>query len=106
MIKREIEKRIISLIKKYAVVALVGPRQSGKSTLARHILKGKPYFSLEDLDEREFALKDPRGFLVRLQKKGGIIDEVQKCPSILSYLQTGIDSKSYGGPIIITGSTQ
>ncbi|MFA6183739.1 MAG: ATP-binding protein [Parcubacteria group bacterium] len=104
-IKRQAEDTILKLLKKYPAVALVGPRQSGKSTIAKNILKNYPYYSLEDLDEREFATSDPRGFLERF-KNGGIIDEIQKVPELISYLQSFLDNKKNKSPIILTGSAQ
>ena len=104
-IKRQAEKTVVELLKKYPAVALVGPRQSGKSTMARNILKNYPYYSLEDLDEREFATSDPRSYLERF-KNGGIIDEIQKVPQLISYLQSFLDNKQNKKPIILTGSAQ
>ena len=84
---------------------MTGPRQSGKSTLAKYLLPGAAYASLEDLDEREFARSDPRGFLKRLAN-GGIIDEIQKLPELISYLQSFLDNKKNKAPVILTGSAQ
>ena len=72
------------------MVALTGPRQSGKTTLARSAFPEKDYVSLEDPDNLEFALSDPRGFLSRLPD-GGILDEVQNAPSLFSFIQTRTD---------------
>ena len=63
MIKREIANRIKYLIKKFPVVSITGPRQSGKTTLSKNIFPDYNYVSLEDIDVREFAKNDPRGFL-------------------------------------------
>jgi len=104
-IKRDVEVIISKLLKQYPAVVLVGPRQSGKSTIAKNILPKLPYFSLEDLDVREFAQSDPRSFLERF-KNGGIIDEVQKLPELISYLQSFLDDKKSNNPIILTGSAQ
>jgi uncharacterized protein len=89
----------------YPVVALTGPRQSGKTTLVRHLFSDKPYVSLEDLDERAFATEDPRGFLSRFPF-GAVLDEVQRVPSIFSYLQTRVDKTGVAGQFILTGSQQ
>lgn len=102
-LKRDIEKKIIISAKKYPVIAIIGPRQSGKTTLAKNLFKNYQYISLEDLDNREFAEKDPRGFLETYSKKT-IIDEVQKVPKLFSYLQTKVDSVNASGQYILTGS--
>jgi len=86
-------------------VAVTGPRQSGKTTLARVTFPKKPYVSLEDLDERELADRDPRAFLGRFPD-GAILDEVQRCPSLLSYLQTRVDQDARPGLFVLTGSQQ
>ena len=91
------------LARGYPVVAVTGPRQSGKTTLARHVFPDKTYVSLEDLDERGFAEEDPRGFLERFPD-GAILDEVQRVPSLFSYLQTLVDQDGRTGLFILTGS--
>lgn len=93
------------LHREYPVVAVTGPRQSGKTTLVRTVFRDKPYVSLEDLDEREFAREDPRGFLARYPD-GAILDEVQHCSGLFSYLQTRVDHDSRQGLFILTGSQQ
>lgn len=105
MIKRHITDHIISSAKKYPVVTIIGPRQSGKSTLARAAFPRHAYVSLEEPDRREFALKDPRGFFKRF---GGplIIDEVQRAPELLSYIQGLVDEPGSDKSFILTGSHQ
>jgi uncharacterized protein len=105
MIPREAQKTILHLAQGYPVVAVTGPRQSGKTTLARATFPKKPYVSLEDLDERELADRDPRAFLGRFPD-GAILDEVQRCPSLLSYLQTRVDQDGRRGLFVLTGSQQ
>lgn len=103
MIKRDIEKKIKQLAKQFPALALIGPRQSGKTTLVKSLFPRKKYVSLEDLDVRERALKDPRGFLSNYPQ-GAIFDEIQRVPTLFSYLQTEIDQNQKAGRFILTGS--
>lgn len=90
----------------YPVVFLTGPRQSGKTTLAKATFPEFRYVSLEDLQSREEAQEDPRGFLARLRRDPGVIlDEVQRVPDLFSYLQVAADEGAHG-PFILTGSQQ
>lgn len=102
-IPRLLAKKIRELSSKFPIVALTGPRQSGKSTLLRHMFPDYKYVSLEDLDNREFAVTDPRGFLATYPSHT-IIDEAQKVPSLFSYLQTHTDLAGETGMYIIAGS--
>ena len=105
MIKRQAEAILLDLGKGYPVVAITGPRQAGKTTLAQSAFPNKRYVSLEDLDEREFANQDPRGFLARFPD-GAILDEAQRCPHLFSYLQTRVDAEKRMGLFVLTGSQQ
>lgn len=105
MILRVAAKTLARLAKRYPVVAITGPRQSGKTTLARAAFAGKPYVSLEDPDQREFATNDPRGFLGNYPE-GAVLDEVQRCPELFSYLQRVVDERRRAGLFILTGSQQ
>lgn len=105
MIKRDANRTLAALAALYPVVAMTGPRQSGKSTLARAAFPAKPYLSLEDLDVRDFADNDPRGFLAQFSD-GAVLDEVQRCPALLSYLQGMVDANPRPGRFILTGSQQ
>ena len=87
----------------YPVVTLTGPRQSGKTTLARKVFPEHHYCSLEDLETRRFAQDDPRGFL-RQHKGPVILDEAQRCPDLVSYIQTDVDRDDTAGRFILTGS--
>ncbi len=87
------------------MVTILGPRQGGKTTLARMTFPDKPYFSLEDPDVRIAAEADPRGFLGQMED-GGILDEVQRLPALLSYLQGMVDKNKKRGRFILTGSHQ
>lgn len=89
----------------FPVIAATGPRQSGKTTLVRHVFAGKPYVSLEDPTERAFAQEDPRGFLARF-KGGAIFDEAQRWPELFSYLQGLVDQDRRPGRFVLTGSQQ
>lgn len=105
IVSRIAEKTLIKLAKDYPALAITGPRQSGKTTLAQKLFSHKPYISLEDLDTREFAQQDPRGFLNQYPD-GAILDEVQRCPDLFSYLQTKLDADKKMGQFILTGSQQ
>jgi len=105
MIPREAESQVRALLRGFPVVTITGPRQSGKTTLARTVLNDRPYLSLEEPDRRRMALDDPRGFLAQLPD-GGILDEVQRAPELLSYLQTQVDQNGGMGRFLLTGSQQ
>ncbi len=104
-INRDAHSTLAELLAGFPVVAITGPRQSGKTTMARHVLPNKPYVSLEDPDQREFATSDPKGFLNTFSD-GAIIDEAQNCPKIFSYLQSIVDNNNKCGQFILTGSQQ
>ena len=89
----------------YPVVTLIGPRQSGKTTLAKQLFGKKTYANLEEPDIRQQALADPRGFLSQFPD-GAIIDEIQHAPELLSYIQAIVDEKKHNGLFVITGSQQ
>ena len=93
------------LARGFPVIAITGPRQSGKSTLAREVFSHHPYVTLEDPDTRRIALADPRRFLARFPN-GAVLDEVQRAPELLSYLQGRVDAAQRMGEFVITGSQQ
>ncbi len=103
MIKREIQNKLLSLANKYPVVSIIGPRQSGKTTLVKYSFPEKSYISLEEPDNREFAQTDPWGFL-STYPEGAILDEIQRAPELFSYIQTVVDNKNQPGQFIVTGS--
>jgi hypothetical protein len=105
MITRDIAEELVRSASEYPVVTILGPRQSGKTTLAGMTFPNKPYFSLEDTDVRIAAEADPRGFLGRM-KEGGILDDVQRLPVLLSYIQGIVDKGGGRGRFILTGSHQ
>lgn len=105
MIIRDISEELMRSAAEYPVVTILGPRQSGKTTLAQMTFPDKPYFSMEDPDIRMAAQADPRGFLSRLEG-GGILDEIQRLPELLSYLQGIVDKNKKRGRFILTGSHQ
>jgi predicted AAA+ superfamily ATPase len=103
MIKRKIEKILRELAKQYPVVTITGPRQSGKTTLCRYVFKNAHYVNLEAPDARKFAVEDPRGFL-KQYGKNVVLDEIQRVPQLLSYIQTIVDENNKPGQFILTGS--
>ncbi|MEB3220980.1 MAG: ATP-binding protein [Candidatus Sericytochromatia bacterium] len=105
MIQREAHATLQRLARGFPVLAVTGPRQSGKTTLARATFPDKPYVSLETPDEREFAQADPRAFLDRFPG-GAILDEVQRVPTLLSWLQGVVDRDGQVGAWVLTGSQQ
>jgi len=100
---RDIEKEALELAAHYPVLTITGPRQSGKTTLARHLFKNLPYFSFENPDLRRLVINDPRKFLSQLPH-GAILDEIQNVPDILSYLQEIADERKNNALYVITGS--
>jgi len=105
LVKREMETEFRILASEFPVVSILGPRQSGKTTFTKMVAADKPYCSLENLDIREFADSDPRGFL-RKYKTGAVFDEIQRTPHLLSYLQEIIDDGAFPGSYVLTGSHQ
>lgn len=105
MYKRDAEEKLLELARALPVVTITGPRQAGKTTLVKQVFSKKPYVNLEDIDQREFALKDPKKFLNQLPD-GAIIDEIQHAPDLFSYIQVIVDEKDLVGMFILTGSEQ
>jgi len=103
MITRIAKEKLINLANTFKCVAVTGARQSGKTTLVKEVFSSKPYVSLENIDTRQFALEDPRGFLSSYPN-GAILDEVQRCPELFSYLQEILDNSTEKGLYILTGS--
>jgi len=105
MIPRTAQETLLRLAKGFPVVAITGPRQSGKTTLARATFPQKPYLSLEDPDVRAAAESDPRGLMAAFPD-GAILDEAQRAPQLFSYLQTKVDEQIIPGMFVLTGSQQ
>lgn len=105
VIKRDITEEFLTSLSEYPVVTIIGPRQSGKTTLTTSVLPDYEYCSLEDPDLREFASSDPRSFFKKYNRKV-IIDEVQRVPDLLSYIQTLVDKDDEAGRFVLTGSHQ
>lgn len=103
MIERALKAKLVELTAKYPIVTLTGPRQSGKSTLLKTSFPEYKYVSLEDPDMRLFATEDSRVFLATYPDKA-IIDEVQKVPSLFSYIQTHTDKENKEGMYLLAGS--
>lgn len=103
MINRDIAGKIKQLSEKFPIVTVTGPRQSGKSTLLKHIFSDWRYVSLENPDMRSFASEDPNGFIKTFDNHV-IIDEAERVPSLFSYLQTHIDDINETGMYMLAGS--
>ncbi len=103
MIERDITTCLVGLFRQYPFVTVTGPRQSGKTTLCRAAFPHLNYVNLEAPDHREFAESDPRRFLSQLNG-GGIIDEIQHVPELLSYLQVLADERGHNSQFVLTGS--
>jgi uncharacterized protein len=105
MIKREIQSELTSLSREYPVVTITGPRQAGKTTLAQSTFPGYSYINLEHPEIRNIAIADPNA-LFNIYKTPVIIDEIQRVPQLLSYIQVAVDAKPEKGNFILTGSHQ
>ncbi len=105
MLLRRAAATLESLAQGFPILAITGPRQSGKTTLAREAFPDRPYVNLEDPDIREWALSDPRRFLGQ-HEHGAVLDEVQRAPALMSYLLGMADSSPRMGRFVLTGSQQ
>lgn len=104
-IKRKISERVLLLSGQFPVLGILGPRQSGKTTLSKVLFPKHKYVNLEELDTRKFAQEDPRRFLQSLVGfPGAILDEIQRVPDLLSYIQAHVDEWRTPGFFILTGS--
>lgn len=105
MYPRQITAHLLALARRYPVITVTGPRQSGKTTLLRQTFADKPYVNLEAPDTRADLLADPRGFLARYPD-GAIFDEFQRTPDLPSWLQVLVDETPTPGRFLLTGSQQ
>ncbi|MGS2723579.1 ATP-binding protein [Porticoccus sp. GXU_MW_L64] len=105
MYRRYILNELKALAKEFRIITVLGPRQAGKTTLCQTAFPDYHYVSLEDPDTRQYATEDPRGFLSEYRKKV-ILDEVQRVPTLLSYIQTIVDEDAIKAQFILTGSHQ
>ena len=105
LLPRDLSPTLLRLAAQFPVIALTGPRQSGKTTLVRQVFADKPYVSLEDPTELTFAQTDARAFLARFSA-GAVFDEAQRWPQLFSYLQGMVDADRTPGRFVLTGSQQ
>lgn len=103
IIERDVSLNLRKLSNKYPIITISGPRQSGKTTIARETFPQYRYISFEDIDMRKYAKEDPRGFLNE-NINHVILDEIQRVPDLLSYLQTHTDQSKKTGQYVLTGS--
>jgi predicted AAA+ superfamily ATPase len=102
-IKRSLKESIVIYLEKYPIIALTGPRQSGKTTFLKGEFPEYRYVNLENPDTRNFAETDPNAFL-KLYDRYVIFDEVQRAPVLFSYIQTLVDESRIMGQFILSGS--
>ena len=105
MIPRKMAGELQKQLKEFPIVTVLGPRQAGKTTLAKMELPGFDYVTLEDPETRAIADEDPRALLKRHATKT-IFDEIQRAPHLLSYLQNIVDDSTINGQFVLTGSHQ
>lgn len=105
LVKRAITDELLNLLGEYPVITILGPRQAGKTTLAKTTLTDFAYANLENPETREIAQNDPKSFLRRF-RTNVIIDEIQRVPELLSYIQVEVDASSKNGRFVLTGSHQ
>jgi hypothetical protein len=105
LIQRKVKSELLALLKEYPVVTLLGPRQAGKTTLAKTALPDYAYANLEHPETRTIAESDPKAFLAQFDGSV-VIDEIQRVPELLSYIQVAVDSSGKNGRYVLTGSHQ
>ncbi|MCH7224774.1 ATP-binding protein [Haloferula sp. A504] len=102
-IERDLARELTEAAARLPIVTVVGPRQAGKTTLVKAVFPDRTYRTLEDPDVRAFAVEDPRGFLKEVED-GAVLDEIQRVPELMSYLQGMVDADPTPGRFILTGS--
>lgn len=105
MIERDITAELNLLLSEYPIVTILGPRQAGKTTLTQ-TLNGYQYCNLENPETRQFAMDDPKAFLAQYKESKVILDEIQRAPELLSYIQVIVDEQQSNGQFVLTGSHQ
>ena len=105
MIPRHLQPELQTQLNEYPIVTILGPRQSGKTTLVKAVLPDYQYVNLENPETRQFATDDPKAFL-RQYSDRTIFDEIQRAPHLLSYLQEIVDQRKVNGQFVLTGSHQ
>ncbi len=105
MYQRKMKKELKQAAKQFPIVTVLGPRQSGKTTLVKETFPHMPYVNMESLHMRDLALRDPLAFLDQYPD-GAILDEIQETPELLSYIQVRVDVSNRKGEFILTGSHQ
>ena len=105
MFKRTMQKELEISAKMFPIVTILGPRQSGKTTLVKQTFPEKPYVNMESMHIKELATNDPISFLEQYPE-GAILDEIQEVPKLLSYIQVRVDVSKQKGEFILTGSHQ
>ncbi len=103
MVERKLKRQAVELAKKFPVLAVIGPRQAGKTTFVKSVFADKDYVNLEEPDTRQYAQNDPRSFLAG-HPSGVILDEIQRTPELFSYIQSIVDTKKLAGQFILTCS--
>ena len=107
MIKRKLLPILLEMLENFRIVAINGPRQSGKTTLQKEIatLKGYHYYTFDDQDTYDTASNDPSGFITYISKEKVAIDEVQMVPSLIPVIKMSVDDKNEKGMYLLTGSS-
>lgn len=105
-LQRKLKKTFADAVRQFPAVSVTGPRQSGKSTFLQHERPDAAYVSFDDPLNRDFALRDPNGFLDQLEGQPVVLDEIQYVPEILQYIKIRIDNHRVPGAWVMTGSQQ